>query len=149
MATEVGNNARLALGAGAIDFTSDSFKIILMDTGFTFDEDTHEGYADVSASELAELNGYVQDTKTLSGVALSVDTTTDRLEVTWSNPSWTASGGSIGPAAGAIIYDDDVTAALGHADVVADVIIGYIDFGSDITQAAGGTFTIQNIKVTI
>lgn len=146
MATEVGNNARLAIASGAVDFSGDTFKICLMDTGFTFNEDTHEGWADVSADELAELNGYVQDTKTLAGVGLVVNTTTARCDVTWDNVTWTASGGSIGPTAGAIIYDDSVTAA---GDIVADTIIGYIDFGSDITQAAGGTLTIQNIKVTI
>jgi hypothetical protein len=149
MATEVGNNSRLALGVGSIDFDNDSFKIILMATGFTFDEDAHEGYADISASELTEANGYLRNTKTLSGVTLTVNTTTDRLEVECADVTWTASGGSIGPTPGAIIFDDTVTAALGHADVVADTIVGYIDFGGDITQAAGGTFTIKDIKITI
>jgi hypothetical protein len=64
----------------------------------------------------------------------------DRTEVTWSNTSWVASGGSIGPSPGAIVYDDTVTTPQ------ADAIVGYIDFGGDQTQADGGTATISNVE---
>lgn len=147
MATGVSLKARTCLAYGDIDFSEDSFKAILMDTGFSFNPDTHDAYADVSASELSTGNGYTQDTKTLAGVSLTESTANDRLQVTWSNATWTASSGGIGPTAGMIIYDDSVTTGGGAA--TADPIIGYIDFGSDITQADGGTLTIQNIQVDI
>lgn len=140
MASEVSNHIKYLLATKAIDFANDSFKIILMQTGFTFDKDAHEEYADVSASELSTGNGYTANNKTLAGVAITEDDTDDRTEVTWSNVTWTASGGAIGPSPGAIIFDDTV------AD---DPIVGYLDFGGDQTQADGGTATISSIEFRI
>ena len=140
MATEVGNKLKYLLATGAIDFSSDSFKIILMQSGFTFNKDTHHQYSDVSASELGTGNGYTANSKTLAGVSVTEDDTDDRTEVTWSNVTWTASGGAIGPTPGAIIFDDT------HAD---DAIVGYIDFGGDQTQADGGVATISGIELRI
>lgn len=143
MATAASNKLKYLLASKIIDFANDSFKIILMDTGFTFDKDSHHGYADVSASELSTGNGYTANTKTLAGVAVTEDDTDDRCEITWSNVTWTASGGAIGPSPGAIIFDDTVTTP------TDDPIVGYIDFGGDQTQADGGTATISNIEVRI
>lgn len=140
MANAAANHVKYLLAFNAIDFVSDTFKIILMASGFSFNKDTHHEYADVIASELATANGYVQGNKVLTGIAMLEDDTDDRCEITWSNASWTATGGAIGPARGAIIYDDTV------AD---DPIVGYIDFGSDYTQAEGGTATITGIEVRI
>ncbi len=140
MATEVSNKIKYLLATGAIDFSSDSFKIILMQSGFTFNKDTHHQYSDVSASELGTGNGYTANSKTLAGVSVTEDDTDDRTEVTWSNVTWTASGGAIGPTPGAIIFDDT------HAD---DAIVGYIDFGGDQTQADGGVATISGIELRI
>jgi len=143
MATTAANKLKYALATKQIDFANDTFKIILMADGFTFNKDTHHGYADVSASELGNGNGYTTGGNTLAGVAVTEDDTDDRTEVTWSNTSWTASGGSIGPTPGAIIYDDTPTSPQ------ADPIVGYIDFGGNQTQADGGTATISNIEVRI
>ena len=143
MATAASNKLKYLLASKIIDFANDTFKIILMGTGFTFDKDTHHGYADVSASELSTGNGYTANTKTLAGVAVTEDDTDDRCEITWSNVTWTASGGAIGPSPGAIIFDDTVTTP------TDDPIVGYIDFGGDQTQADGGTATISNIEVRI
>lgn len=140
MASTVANKLKYLLATGAINFGSDSFKIILMQSGFTFNKDTHHQYSDVSASELATGNGYTANTKTLSGVSVTEDDTDDRTEVTWSNVTWTASGGAIGPTPGAIIFDDT------HA---SDSIVGYIDFGGDQTQADGGVATISGIELRI
>ena len=143
MASTPSNKIKYLLATKAIDFANDTFKIILMATGFTFDIDTHHGYADVSASELGTGNGYTAGGNTLAGVAVTEDDTDDRTEVTWNNTTWTASGGSIGPTPGAIIYDDTVTSP------TADPIVGYIDFGGDQTQSDGGVATIANIEFRI
>jgi len=141
MTTEASNHMAYMLGTKEIDFDNDSFKIILMDTGFTFDRDAHATYSDVSASELGTGFGYTQDTKTLSASpTVTEDDTNDRLSVTWDNVTWTASGGSIGPTPGAIIYDDTTG---------DDTIVGYIDFGGEQTQTDGGAATIANIEFRI
>lgn len=143
MASAVSNKLKFLLAKKVIDFSADSFKIILMKSGFTFDRDTHDGYADVSGSELSTGNGYTANAKVLAGVSIVEDDVNDRCSVKWSNASWTAAGGSIGPTVGAIIYDDTVTTP------VADPIIGYIDFGGEQTQADGGALTIANIEIRV
>lgn len=143
MATEVSNKIKYLLAKKIIDFSADTFKIALMQTGFTFNKDTHHGYADVSASELSTANGYTAGGATLGGVAVTEDNIDDRTEITWSNAIWTAYNGPIGPTPGAIIYDDTVAAP------TAKPIVCYIDFGGDQTQADGGTATISNIEVRI
>lgn len=143
MPTIASNKLKYCLATKQIDFSADVFKIILMADGFTFDQDTHHGYADVSASELANGNGYVTGGNTLAGVVVTEDDVDDRTECTWNNSAWVASGGSIGPTPGAIIYDDSLAAPQ------ADPIIGFIDFGGNQTQSDGGTATISNIEVRI
>lgn len=143
MITEASNKLKYLLALGVIDFSADTFKIILMQSGFVFDKDNHEAYADVSASELPTLNGYTQDDYVLASVTVTEDDVNDRTEVAWANAQWTASGGPIGPSPGAIIYDDTVAAP------TANPIIGYIDFGGNQTQADGGVATLSDIKVYI
>lgn len=137
MANALSNHFKFQLGSGNVDFDTDSFKINLMATGFTHNIDTGATWANVSASELAAGNGYTQNTATLGNVALTEDDTDDRLEVTWDDEVWTASGGSIGPSPAAIIMDDTTT---------DDTVVGSIDFTSDQTATDGGTFTVPNIE---
>ena len=143
MSATVSNKLKFLLASKAIDFANDSFKIILMASGFVFDKDTHHGYADVSASELADGDGYTTGGATLANVAVTEDDTDDRCEITWDNAAWTASGGSVGPTPGAIIFDDTVTTPQ------ADPVVGYINFGGEQTQADGGVATVSNIEVRI
>jgi hypothetical protein len=147
MASTASNRLKYLLSIGKINFSSDSFIIILMGSGFVFDKDAHEGYADVSAFELPTANGYTVKAKALAGVTVTLNLVSDYLSVKWSNVIWTAAGGSIGPTSGAIIIDDTVEAD--GDEVPADPIIGYIDFGGSQTQADGGSATISNIEVRI
>lgn len=140
MANQASNRLKYLLATKVIDFLNDQFKILLMDTGFVFNKDTHHQYSDISASELATGFGYTQKNKVLAGVTVTEDDANDRTEVTWTNPSWTAAGGDIGPSPGAIIIDE--TAA-------NDPIVGYIDFGAEYTQADGGTATLGSVGVRI
>lgn len=143
MASDVSNKLLYLLAKKAIDFSADTFKIILMQPGFVFNRDTHAGYANVSASELATGNGYTAGGATLTGVSVTQDDTNDYTQILWNNATWTASGGDIGPSPGAIIYDDTVTTP------TADPIIGYIDFGGNQTQASGGVATIAGLEVRL
>ncbi len=140
MTTLATNKIAYLLATKQIDFANDSFKIILMATGYVFDQDSHSYYADISSSELATGNGYTQNDKVLTGVIVTEDDTDNRTEITWDDPNWTASGGNIGPTPGAIIIDDSVA---------SDPVVGYIDFTTERTQASGGIFTIANPEVRI
>lgn len=139
MTTQASNEGKYELASGNVDFDADTFKIILMQSGFTYNRVTHGTYSDVSASELSTANGYTAGGNTLAGVSVSQDDVNNKGAITWNNTSWTASGGSI-VASGAIIYDDTNA---------SDVIIGYIDFTTDQTTYDGGVFTIANIAVDI
>lgn len=108
-----------------------------MDTGFVFDRDNHHDYGDISASELSTGAGYTQKTKAAAGISISRDDSLHKVTITWSNPQWTASGGSIGPSPGAFLLDDTVA---------ADPLVMYVDFGGEGTEPDGGTFTITNPK---
>ena len=119
-----------------IDFETDTFKIILLDSTFAFDPDAHATLADVTAHQLATANGYTQNDKALAGVTVLEDDPNDKVAVTWTNATWTASGGSIGPTGAAIIYDDTT------AD---DTVVGCIDFGTDYTIADGSSLQFQNL----
>lgn len=140
MSNAAPNHIKYLLATKAIDFSADAFKIILMQSAFVYNKDTHALYADVIGSELATANGYTQGAKALAGVAVTEDDVDDRCEVLWNNVTWTAVGGAIGPASGAIIYDDTVA---------NDPIVGYLDFGADYTQPDGGTATIIAPEVRI
>ena len=143
MATQLSNKFRYLLSQKVLDFSNDTFKIILMQSGFTFSKSAHAGYADVSSSELATGNGYTAGGATLSGVSVVQNDTANKCNITWNSATWTASSGDIGPAAGAIIYDDTVTTP------TADPIIEYIEFDTDQTEPDGGVATVANPAVNL
>ena len=144
MSTKSSNELTYLLAKKIIDFSpaADVFKIALMADGFTFDEDNHEIWGDVSGSELAAGNGYVANGNTLAGVAVTKNDVDNRTDITWNNTQWTATNGPIGPSPGAIIYDDTVGAPV-------KPIVGYLDFGGNRIQSDGGVATIANPTIRI
>jgi len=129
----VPNHYKYLLKTKQIDESSDTYKIILMESGFTFDKDTHAELADVTADQLPTANGYTQNSKTLTGVSITENDTTDKAETRWADVTWTAAGGSIGPACAAIVYNDSVT---------GDPIAFCIEFGVNKTTEDGFAFVI-------
>lgn len=136
----VSNHFKFQLASGNIDFDSNVYKVILMNTTFAFDKDADATLADVTADQLSTGNGYTQDTKVLTGVSVTEDDTNDKATVTWDNATWTASGGSIGPTGAYVIYDDTTS---------DDTIVACIDFGTDYTISDGSSIQLQNIAVSI
>jgi len=121
-----------------VDMLNDTFKAILMDTAFAFNPDTHSTLADVTANQLASGNGYTQNDKELAGVTVEEDDANNRSRTTWTNVTWTASGGSIGPTGALVIYDDSVT---------EKTVLGCVDFGTDYTIADGSSLQFQNLAM--
>ena len=130
----VPNHYKYLLKTKQIDESSDTYKIILMNTTFTFDKDAHAELADVMADQLATAFGYTQDSKILTGVSVIENDTTDKAETRWASVSWTASGGSIGPTGAAIIYNDSAT---------GDPIACCVDFGVDKMIEDGSGLLIE------
>jgi len=136
----VSNHFKFQLASGNIDFDSDLFKVILMNTTFSFDKDVHATLANVTADQLSTGNGYTQNDKTLTGVSVTEDDGNDKAAVTWDNATWTASGGAIGPTGAYILYDDTTT---------DDTVVACIDFGTDYTINDGSSIQLQTIAVGI
>ena len=130
------NHFKYLVNTKAIDFDNDTFVIILMNTTFAFNKDTHALLADVTADQLATGNGYTQNIKSLGACTTAENDTDDRFDASWAAVTWTASGGSIGPSGAAIILD--TTAA-------NSPVVGCIDFGVDVTAIDGTDFEISSI----
>lgn len=144
MANEIANAFKGMLWKGQIAAETDTFKIILMASGYEFNKDTHFNYAAVSASELPTGNGYTHGGQDLTGNTVTVDTVEDRAEVTFNNAQWTATGGSLA-SVGAIIYNDS-TAAPG--DDYDKAVVAWIDANGTQITADGAALTISQILLT-
>jgi hypothetical protein len=140
MTTAASNKLRELILNQGVNLTSDVIYIILMVSGFSFNPGTMFQYSNVSASELGAGNGYTQGGQALTGYALAEDDTNMVVNITWNSATWTATGGTIGPTPGAILYD--YTSA-------SKYVLGYIDFGGNQSQASGGIATISNITLQL
>ncbi|RLB92210.1 MAG: hypothetical protein DRH26_06795 [Deltaproteobacteria bacterium] len=134
------NHFKYQLYKGNIDFDTDDFKIILMNTTFAFDKDADATLADVTSDQLATNYGYTQDSKSLAGVSITEDDVNDKAYVTWNDVTWTASGGTIGASGAAIIYDDTTS---------DDTVVGCIDFGEDLSAPAGIDFQVKDLQIDL
>ena len=129
MASLIYNSMLDDLAKGLIDFDTDSFKIMLVTAGYTPNKDTDLKRSAVTNE--ASGAGY-----TAGGMAITPtvtkDTANDRLDISWSSPSWASATIS---AVGAVIYKSRGGAAS------ADELVAFVDLGGTVTSTAG-TFTI-------
>lgn len=139
------NKFKLELGKGTINFSSDAFRVILMEADDTFDRTADLTYGDgtgttVASRELATGNGYTQLTKALvTDSAWAQDDINHKASIAWEDVTWTASTGSIGPTAAAIVLQHD---SVTPAD---SLVVGCIDFGENITITDGVSFQLQDL----
>lgn len=121
------------MGDGVINFSSHTFKAGLTNTAPSKTNDTV--WANIT--EIAAGNGYTAGGSSMTSVAYSeTGAGTGIFRFNMADFSWTASGGSIGPLRYVVIYDDTPTSP-------ADPLVGYWDYGSNITITSGNTFTID------
>lgn len=123
------NNFVQNLGRGVMNLNSDTLKVMLTNTA---PSTSNSVKADLT--EIAAGNGYTAGGTTIGTTAYSQ--TAGVATLTGSDVTFTASGGSIGPFRYAVVYDDTPVSP-------ADPLIAYQDYGSSITLAAGGTFTVD------
>ena len=140
------NHYKYMLGTAKIDYTpstGNTFKIILMGSGFVFDKDTHATLADLptgTGAQIATNFGYTQNAKILSNVVLAEDDSSDSFTATWDDVTWEASGGNIGAFCAAIIYDDTTS---------DDTVVACIELGTDRTIIDGESYQFRNIVIVI
>lgn len=116
------------LGNGLIDLDTHTFKAYLSNA-------TPDVAANALKADLAEIsagNGYTAGGFTCAVTWTETGAGTGIWQFDSDNPSWTASGGSIGPFRYVVWYDD--TAA-------GDPLVGYADYGSALTLSDGASFT--------
>lgn len=109
--------------------TNDTLKVYLTNTA-------PDAAADAVKADLAEItaeNGY-----TAGGADVQNDGSESggTLTVTGVDVSWTASGGTIGPFRYVVLYNDTPSSP-------ADPLIGWWDYGSEITLQDGESFTVN------
>lgn len=114
--------------------STDTVKVALVDNTYTPSAD-HTQYSDVSGDELANSNGYTTGGYTVT-CTVTDDDSNDLVKIDITDPTWTASGGTLGGVAAryAVVYNDSST---------PKSILYIIDLGGDQTVSDGQTFTIN------
>lgn len=130
MADLIFNSFFVEHASGAIDLDSDTFKLMLVTSGYT-PVKTHNRRDDVT-NEVSG-TGYTAGGATLGSVTLTQDDTNDQAvwdaaDVTWASSTITARG--------AVLYKSRGGAAS------ADELVKFFDFGSD-QVSNNGNFTVQ------
>lgn len=121
----------LQLGEKTHDLSSDTFKLALTNSAPT--ADTGDELADIT--QIANGNGYTTGGTALSSVVWEeTGAGTGIWRFVSADVVFTASGGSIGPFRYGVLYNDTST---------GDKLIGYIDYGTNVTVTDGNTFTFD------
>ncbi len=117
-----------ALAEKKHDLGSDTLKVLLCNTAPVATNTIKANLTEITAG-----NGYTAGGNTAS-ITSSAQTSGTYKLVLGDPTSWTASGGSIGPFRYAVLYNDTAT---------NDELIGFWDYGSGITLAAGESFAVD------
>ena len=138
-AWKIFDNVKEYIGDGTIDCDDDLFHMILVDSGYTFDI-TDDTYADVSASELAEANGYETGGKVLTQTFTQASAGISMFDC--ADAQWTASGGAITARRAIIVH---VAAGSGDPQSTDKLIASSLldDTPADVTASDGGTFNVN------
>lgn len=131
--------AKLLDSSTKISLPTDTIKLALVTSSYTPNIDTHDFWDDVSANE-ASGTGYTAGGSTLTTPAVTTDTTNDKGKFTADTVSWTISSSLT--ARYAVLYKSTGTAS-------TSPLIAYIDFGGNVTLAAGTLSVTWNANGTV
>jgi len=115
------------LAEKAFNLGSDTLKVMCTNTAPNATDGQKSQLTEISAG-----NGYTAGGTATTISSSSQSSGTYKLVIT--DVVFTASGGSIGPLRYVVLYDDTAT---------NDELIGYWDYGSSITLAAGESLTVD------
>lgn len=128
MASLVYNSCIDYVCKGSIDFDTDTFKMMLVTDAYTPSK-SHDFRNDVTNEVTGA--GYTTGGNAATPT-VTKDNANNRVDVSWTITSWTSS--TITARAG-VIYKSRGGASS------ADELVGYVDFGSDISSTSG-TFSV-------
>lgn len=128
MASIVYNSCIDYVCKGSIDFDTDTFKMMLVTDAYTPSK-SHDFRNDVTNEVTG--TGYTTGGNAATPT-VTKDNVNNRVDVSWTITSWTSS--TITARAG-VIYKSRGGASS------ADELVGYVDFGSDISSTSG-TFSV-------
>lgn len=128
-----------AMATGAVDFDTDTFKVMALGSAYTEDFDAHDFRNDLT-NEITG-TGYTAGGNTVTVTVASYDTTNNRLDITLGGTTWTSS--TLSGVRKFAYYKSRGGASS------ADELIALVDNGSDLATSAGtltlnsSTFRIQ------
>lgn len=131
MSSVVYNSAKKNFGNGTLNWTSGTYKIMLVTSSYVADIDAHSTRADVTNEVTG--TGYTAGGQALTTLTDTQDNTNDRASYDADDVSW---GSSTITARGAVIYKSNGGGASG------DPLVCYLDFGSNVSSTSN-TFTVQ------
>lgn len=105
---------------GVVDMVTDTFKLAVVN-GYVFNA-ADDVYGDISVSEIAQANGYTSGGYTLNNKTFGYNTGLGKTKFDADDINIAASGGSIGPFTGAVVYSS-----------TTGKLFYYIDFGETVT----------------
>jgi hypothetical protein len=111
------------------DLETDTLKVMLTNTAPVAGNSIKGDLTEISAG-----NGYTAGGT--QAVQSASDQTSGTYKLTLGDVTFTASGGSIGPFRYVVLYNDTPASP-------ADPLIGYWDYGSNVTITDGNSFTVD------
>lgn len=105
--------------SGNVDLDTDTIKVALVTSSYTFDQDAHHFFSDIT-NEITG-TGYTAGGETMSGISITADDTNDLGKFDANNTTWSSATFTF---RGAVIYKDTGTAS-------TSPLVAYIDFSTD------------------
>jgi hypothetical protein len=136
MASLIYNSAIDDMAKGAIDFDTDTFKVMLVTSTYVANKDTHTKRSDVT-NEVSG-TGYTAGGVT-SVCTVTKDTANDKVTLSLAAVSWATSTIT---ARGAVYYKSRGGASS------ADELVAYVDFSGDVSST-GATFSLGASTITL
>jgi hypothetical protein len=124
-------NGLLNICKGNIDLDTDTFKIMLTTSTYTPDQDLHDFRDDVTNEVTG--TGYTAGGVALTGVSVTYNSTGNKVEISWTDPTWSTSTIT---ARTAVIYKSRGGASS------ADELLAYVTNDADVSST-GATFTVD------
>jgi hypothetical protein len=136
MASLIYNSAVDDMARGAIDFDTDTFKVMLVTSSYNADKDTHLKRSSVTNEVTG--TGYTAGGVT-SACTVTKSTANDRVTLSFDAVNWASSTIT---ARAAVIYKSRGGLAS------ADELVCYVDFGADVSSSSA-TFSLGSSVITL